>query len=248
MIPKKIHYCWFGGKPLPKSALKCIESWHKYLPDYEIVRWDESNFDVNSIPYTAEAYKAKKYAFVSDYARFYILYHEGGIYFDTDVEVIRPFDDIIAKGPFMGCEHRYKENGTPEDLGVAPGLGLGVEAGHLIIKELLKNYEGLHYILSDGSANKDNIVIYTSKCLCKFGLRNTPMIQSIEGIHIYPVDYFCPISTEDGRLRITQNTRSIHHYDQSWQSPLRNYGRKLILKLGGVQLKDSLKSLLIGKQ
>ena len=97
MIPKVIHYCWFGGKPLPASAQKCIDSWKKFLPGYEIVRWDESNFDVRAIPYISEAYDAGKYAFVSDYARFWVLYNFGGLYFDTDVEVIRPMDDIIAE-------------------------------------------------------------------------------------------------------------------------------------------------------
>lgn len=104
MIPKIIHYCWFGRGPLPELAQKCITSWKKYLPDYEIKEWNEDNFDVNIIPYTAEAYKAKKYAFVSDYARFWILYKFGGIYFDTDVEVIRPIDDIVERGNFMGFE------------------------------------------------------------------------------------------------------------------------------------------------
>lgn len=104
MIPKIIHYCWFGRGPLPELAQKCIASWKKYLPDYEIKEWNEDNFDVNIIPYTAEAYQAKKYAFVSDYARFWIMYHYGGIYFDTDVEVIRPMDDIVANGNFMGFE------------------------------------------------------------------------------------------------------------------------------------------------
>ena len=105
MLPKTIHYCWFGEAPLPKSAQKCIASWKKFFPDYEIKQWDESNYDVDKIPYISEAYKAKKYAFVSDYARFDILYHFGGIYFDTDVEVIRPFDDILDNSPnFMGCE------------------------------------------------------------------------------------------------------------------------------------------------
>ena len=119
MIPKIIHYCWFGRKALPRSAKKCIESWKKYLPDYEIKEWNEDNFDVNMIPYTQEAYSAKRYAFVSDYARFYILYHYGGIYFDTDVEVIKPIDDILEKGAFMGCETIAEEE-IP--LYVAPGL------------------------------------------------------------------------------------------------------------------------------
>lgn len=111
MIPKIIHYCWFGRNPLPELAKQCIASWKRFLPDYEIREWNEDNFDVNIIPYTAEAYKQKKYAFVNDYARFWILYRYGGIYFDTDVEVIRPLDDIIAKGNFMGVESDYCKEG-----------------------------------------------------------------------------------------------------------------------------------------
>ena len=127
MIPKVIHYCWFGRNPLPESAKKCINSWRKYLPDYEIKEWNEDNFDVNIIPYTREAYEVKKYAFVSDYARFWILYHHGGLYFDTDVEVIKPLDDIIDRGPFMGVEVGATSGGAPPL--VAPGLGLGVNPG-----------------------------------------------------------------------------------------------------------------------
>lgn len=131
MIPKIIHYCWFGGNPLPKSAERCIASWRKFLPDYEIKEWNENNYDVHKIQYIQEAYEAKKYAFVSDYARFDILYQYGGIYFDTDVEVLKPLEDIIARGPFMGREAgAYLRNickGYEGDgLAVAPGLGLGV--------------------------------------------------------------------------------------------------------------------------
>ena len=104
MIPKIIHYCWFGRKPLPPLAVKCIESWKKYLPDYTIKEWNEDNFDINIVPYTREAYEVGKYAFVSDYARFYILYHHGGLYFDTDVEVIRPMDDLVGRGAFLAWD------------------------------------------------------------------------------------------------------------------------------------------------
>ena len=124
-IPKIIHYCWFGGKPLPKSAIKCINSWKKFFPDYEIKEWNESNFDVNMIPYTKEAYAAKKYAFVSDFARFWVPHEYGGIYFDTDVEVIRPMDDIIARGAYLGMENRTAIN---------PGLGMAAPAGHPFYK------------------------------------------------------------------------------------------------------------------
>lgn len=244
MIPKVIHYCWFGGKPLPKSAEKCLSSWRKYLSDYEIKRWDESNFDVNIIPYTAQAYLANKYAFVSDYARFWILYKYGGLYFDTDVEVIRNMDDIIARGPFMGCERRAVEGANPQELNVASGLGLGAISNMDLLNEILDFYANKNFINPDGQSCPETVVTYITDIFCKHGLKNTNEIQEINGFSIYPVDYFCPISTEDGKLRISANTRSIHHYDQTWQSPARKFGRKLILKLGGSKLKKTIKHIL----
>ena len=243
MIPKIIHYCWFGHNSLPPLAIKCIESWKKYFPDYEIKEWNEDNFDVNIIPYTKEAYAAKKYAFVSDYARFWILYKYGGLYFDTDVEVIRPMDDIIAKGPFMGCENEVENNGATA-LAVAPGLGLGVNPGLGLYKDLLELYASLHFVDSAGNYNLKTVVDYTTEVLCRHGLRNISEIQYVGGVYIYPVEYFCPISVKDGKLRITSNTRTIHHYAQSWQSPVRKYGRKIVLLLGGEKLKRFLKMLL----
>lgn len=216
-IPKVIHYCWFGRNPLPELAVKCIESWKKYFPDYEIKEWNEDNFDVHIIPYTAEAYEAKKYAYVSDYARFWILYHFGGIYFDTDVEVIKPMDDIIAAGPFMGCEKPYKPGATPNELGVAPGLGLGVNPGLGLYKDLLDYYGNLHFITPNGEINFETIVVHTTKLLCLYGLKNTPLIQECAGVKIYPKEYFCPIDYITKKLELTSNTRTIHHYSGSWQ-------------------------------
>lgn len=251
MIPKVIHYCWFGSNSLPPLAVKCIESWKKYFPDYEIKEWNEENFDVNIIPYTEEAYKAKKYAFVSDYARFWILYHYGGLYFDTDVEVIKPMDAIIARGPFMGCEKDADNKGATANaavpglgLSVNPGLGLGVNPGLGLYSELLQLYSTLHFVKLDGNFNLNTVVEYTTKLLYKHGLRNTNEIQECAGIWIYPQEYFCPISVDDGKLRITSNTVSIHHYAQSWQSPIRKYGRKIVLLLGGTRLKNILKKLI----
>ena len=137
MIPKVIHYCWFGRNPLPKSALKCIASWRIFFPDYEIKEWNEDNFDVNIIKYTQDAYNAKKYAFVSDYARIWILYNYGGIYFDTDVEVIAPMIDIIDKGPYMGFEIDT-QNGN--QYAVAPGLGIATTIGSNIYKQIYIPY------------------------------------------------------------------------------------------------------------
>lgn len=216
-IPKIIHYCWFGGKPLPNMARKCIKSWEKYLPDYDIKEWNESNFDINVIPYVREAYDAKKYAFVSDYARFWILYNHGGVYFDTDVEVIRPIDDIISKGPFMGCQNKYNKYGDPLSLGVAPGLGLAAYKGQKFYKRMLDLYEQLNFKRDDGTLNLTTIVNYTTEVLCQQGLINTPDIQCVDDIFIYPWDYFCPM-TPTLELNITQNSRTIHLYSASWES------------------------------
>lgn len=222
-IPKIIHYCWFGRNPLPPLAIKCIESWKKYLPDYEIKEWNEDNFDVNIIPYTAEAYKAKKYAFVSDYARFWILYKYGGLYFDTDVEVIRPMDEIIQRGAFMGFEMDSKDNkcGT-----VNPGLGLGTLPKTNLYAELLKMYDGVHFIIGDGSLNQKTIVEYTTEVLISKGLEIKRGIQFVEGVFIYPSEYFCPRDIVTKRMHITDNTRTIHHYAGSWCDYKKKYSLK----------------------
>ena len=213
MIPKTIHYCWFGRNPLPESAQKCITSWRKFFPDYEIKEWNEDNFDVNIIPYTREAYEAKKYAFVSDYARFWILYKYGGLYFDTDVEVIKPMYDIIERGPFMGIEIPAKEGVYPK---VAPGLGLGVNPGLDLYKTLLEKYDTLKFKEEDGSLNKKTIVAYTTEILQEKGLRSTNELQEVAGVWIYPADFFNPLDSLTGKLFLTDNTRSIHWYMNSW--------------------------------
>ena len=210
-MEKVIHYCWFGGKPLPRSAEKCIASWKKFLPEYRIVRWDESNFDVNAIPYTREAYAAGKYAFVSDYARFWILYHNGGVYFDTDVELIKNMDDILAKGDFLGVESKM-----PRMITVNPGLGFAASRGSVLLEELLDLYRGLNFLNADGTPCLKNIVEITTEQLLKQGLKNTPEVQECCGFTIYPKDYFCPIDYDTRELVITENTRTIHHYAESW--------------------------------
>lgn len=217
MIPKIIHYCWFGQNPLPPLAKKCIESWRKFLPDYEVKEWNENNFDVNIVRYTREAYEVRKYAFVSDFARFWILYKYGGIYFDTDVEVIKPMDDIIARGPFMGCERdAIAEETCPA---VAPGLGLGVNPGLGLYKEILDLYSTLYFINPDRTLNLRTVVEYTTNILSKKGLRNTEEIQNCGGVWIYPKEYFCPIDQKEHRLVLTKNTLCIHHFAGSWISP-----------------------------
>lgn len=208
MIPKVIHYCWFGGNPLPKSALKCIESWKKFFPNYTIKEWNESNYDVKKIPYIAEAYEAKKYAFVSDYARFDILYHHGGIYFDTDVEVIRSFDDILANGAFMGCE----TNGVD----VAPGLGMAAAPGLDLYKDVLAYYDTQRFLMPDGTMNMETVVTKLSRLLVEHGMQNISGIQGVSDVTIYPKEFFNPLDNNTGEMNITKNTHSIHWYTMSW--------------------------------
>ena len=243
MIPKIIHYCWFGGNPLPELAQKCIASWRKYLPDYEIWQWVEGSplhenetlryenenkmcdkvmeFDVEMIPYTAEAYRQKKYAFVSDYARFWILYKYGGLYFDTDVEVIRPMGEIIAKGNFMGFEANPDGENDPQRYApryayaVNPGVGVGMEAGHPFLKRMLDKYATLEYDTPIFPWGK-TIVAYTTEELCYSGLKNIKGVQEVEGIHVYPSEYFSPIDIVTNRLHVTENTVSIHRFTGTW--------------------------------
>ncbi len=235
-IPKIIHYCWFGGKPLPLLAKKCIDSWKKFLPEYEIKQWDESNFDVNIIPYTSQAYEAKKYAFVSDYARLWLLYKYGGLYFDTDVEVIKPLDNIISSGAFMGCENKFNPNMPPVNLHINPGLGLGALPMMNIFHELLELYDSLQFIKEDGSLNLKTIVEYTSELFVQHGLKNCPNIQRIEGISIYPWDYFCPM-TPTLIMNLTENSVTIHHYSASWEDGKVRLRRKIKRSLGSNTIK-----------
>ena len=214
MIPKIIHYCWFGGNPLPELAIRCINSWKKYLPEYEIKEWNEDNFDVNIIPYTKEAYENKKYAFVSDYALFWILYHYGGVYFDTDVEVIKPMDSIIQKAPYMGCETLAS---SASGIRVAPGLGLAAPANLNLYSEILDFYSSLKFVV-DGKQNLTTVVEITTGILKEKGLVNIDEIQEIEGIRIYPAEYFAARDIAEFTIPQTENSYSIHYYAGSWKS------------------------------
>lgn len=184
-----------------------------YLPDYEIKQWDETNWNVNCCDYVAEAYEAKKWAFVSDYARFDILYKEGGIYFDTDVELIRPIDDLVSKGPFMGFETDY---GLNEEGTVAPGLGLAAYPGLSFYKRVINSYRSDSFILDNGTYNLSTVVARVTGLLKQSGLKSASGVQVVEGIYIYPSEYFNPKDYHSGLVRATSNTRSIHHFSMSW--------------------------------
>ena len=219
-IPKIIHYCWFGRGELPPLAKKCISSWRKYLPDYEIREWNENNFDVSEIDYIREAYAAKKYAFVSDYARFKILYEYGGIYFDVDVEVLKPLDDILKRGGFMGLEQDVT-TGMDETNCVNPGLGLACAPGLGLYKELINLYSNLRFEIAPGVYNEKTVVQYMSETLLKRGLKIKSGIMEFEGLFIYPTEYFCPKSIVTGEINLTENSYTIHHYTASWFSLLK---------------------------
>lgn len=244
MIPKIIHYCWFGGKPLPDLAVKCIESWKKYCPGYEIKEWNERNFDINSCEYIREAYSRKRWAFISDYARFKILYEFGGLYFDTDVELIREIEDIVLKGPFMGEEIGVKDT-LSKKFNIAPGLGLAANPGLGLYKEIIDYYEGIHFIDKDGEEIiLDTVVTKITRLLTRHGFIGNGLIEKVSGIFIYPPEYFCPKNFRTGELCLTENTRSIHHYTASWLNTKESKWNNMELWIGkylGVDFRTKLK-------
>ena len=208
MENKYIHYCWFGDKPLPKLAKKCIQSWKKYLPDYEIIKWSEENFDINECPFVKEAYEKKKYAFVADYARTKALKEMGGIYFDTDMEVTKNIDDLFISDTFLGVE----------DTGyVAVGVWYEKNKNALIPTKLLKIYKDMPGFDLENMADF-SIPKLISNILNEKGLEyGSNEIQKLEGsIYIYPRDYFYPYSYNRDNNKFTDNTRMIHYYDASW--------------------------------
>lgn len=206
MIPKKIHYCWFGGNAKSKLARKCIDSWKKYCPDYEIIEWNESKFDVTQNNYLKFCYENKKWAFLSDMARLMIVYSEGGIYFDTDVEMIKNMDSMLGYGAFFGFENRNN---------IATGLGFGAEAHHPVIKDMLKPYEELQ-MGKDLSYPLVTCPQLNTAALKTWGLQLTGEKQYLKDMIILPADYMNPYDDPTGMLKKTENTLTIHWYSKSW--------------------------------
>jgi mannosyltransferase OCH1-like enzyme len=225
VIPKKIHYCWFGKNPLPESVQKCIASWKKYCPNYEIIEWNEDNYDIHKIPFISDAYKYQKYAFVSDYARLDIIYNEGGIYLDTDVELLRPIDSLLEEKCFMGFEIPGKVN---------TGIGFGAIKQHEFIKENKLVYESMEF----NPKFLNTCVEITTNLFESYGLINKDIEQKLADVTIYPTDYFCPFSIETRRTTITNNTYSIHHYDATW------YGKGKVAKIKKFMLPFKIKARL----
>lgn len=210
MIPRTIHYCWFGKAELPESFRKYMDSWNKYCPNYEIKRWNESNYNYRARKYTAEAYNAEKWAFVSDVARLEIIYNYGGFYFDTDVELIRALDDLRNNVCFMGLE----QNGC-----VATGLGFGAEKGNNFLAENLALYDRISFYNQDGTYNLTPCVQFTTQCLKKkYGPIVRNKIQTLGSVTIYPSSYFCPNLRTDGKADLLPETYSIHWYAATWNT------------------------------
>lgn len=229
MIPKVIHYCWFGHGPIPKLYQACIATWREKMPDYEIKLWNEDNFDVNIILYTAQAYALHKYAFVSDYARFWILYHYGGIYLDADVELLKSLDPIIEKGPYMGCLNVVSKPG--DKLLVSSGLGIACEAGNPIVGDLMKIYGQKTFEFQSSGVQETEVTIGT-QYLRQHGLANINSIQTVEGINIYPAEYFGARLTAMLNVPFTENSYSIHHFEGSWLSPWHKLKRRIANLVG----------------
>jgi len=206
MIPKIIHYCWFGKGEKPKLAEKCISSWKRALPDYELKEWNESNFDININKFVKQAYEYKNYAFVSDYARAYALFHYGGIYLDTDVGVLAKFDKFLSCGMFAGFE----------EGGYVGTCVIGSEPRMPILEEYMEHYNRSSYILDDGSKYKNTNVVLFTKLLEKRGLQRTDVLQTVGGVTVYPRTFFSPYDYINAVSYITPDSCAIHHFAQTW--------------------------------
>ena len=220
-IPKVIHYCWFGKNPIPDKNKVWIESWHKFCPDYEIKLWNEDNYDIAKNKYMLQAYEAGKWGFVPDYARVDIIYNYGGIYLDTDVEIIQPLDDLLYQDAFMGFE---------SDDRVALGLGFGAVKGHPIIKEMRDMYENLSFVKEDGTLNQIPSPTYQTEILLKHGLKKNGSYQIIDKLTVYPEKL---INGKDLQTHIIETlpcTKMIHHYDASWFDSTKRYAEQKRIK------------------
>lgn len=229
MIPKKIHYFWIGGNPKPESVLFCIESWKNCCPEYEIIEWNESNYDFTKNEYMRQAYDAKKWGFATDFGRLDVVYKYGGIYFDTDVEVIKPLDELLVNKAFMGFDQTVER----EKL-VANGLGFGAEPGFAILREMMEMYEKTAFIREDGSLNLLPTPYYSTRCLKKHGLRNEDCDQLIDGVMVYASDVLCPKSYNTGQIKLTDRTVSIHHFDATWMDAAQKKKHERSVKINSV--------------
>ena len=206
-IPKIIHYCWFGGKEIPDFLKKCMESWYKLCPDYEIRRWDENNFDVSKYPFTKQAAENKKYGFITDVARLDILYEYGGIYMDTDVKLLKSFDDLLFNKGFVGVERWGNINS---------GGGIGAVPHHPMIREMLDYRLKYPFIFEDGTQNIETNGLYETTPFVRHGMRIDNTLQIINGMTVYPASVFHPYDYMSCEEKIEDNTVAVHYFYGGW--------------------------------
>lgn len=223
MKTKIIHYCWFGNNDKSELIKKCIESWHKFAPNFEIREWNEDNFDIHCCKYVEEAYSRKKWAFVSDYCRFYILNSYGGVYLDTDVELIKSINDLPDN--FVAFENPSYVNS---------GLIRAARTGDTICKLMLESYHNDRFILKNGDLNLVTVCVRETAILKKLGLKCNNTLQVVADTTAYPTDYFCPLDYLTNKIKITENTHSIHHYAATWYSQKEDFAKAYRLKLAKV--------------
>ena len=251
MIPKIIHYCWFGKNPKPPLAEKCIRSWREKCPDYEIIEWNEDNVNIKDCPlYVRQSYKEGRWAFVTDYVRLKVVYEQGGIYLDTDVEVLKPFDSLLEEKSFFGIEG--------EEF-VATGLGFGSEAGTKILADLMNDYEGISLYQEKGVIDVTACPARNTKIFKKYGFEPQNKLQRLDdGVLVLPTEFLCPMNYITKELNITDATFSVHWYSSSWidkkikknekkrirKSRFKSKTRKLIISLIGEKNYKKIKELI----
>lgn len=243
MIPKIIHYCWFGKGPKNDLAFKCIESWKRVLPDYQIKEWNEENFDISQNTYTKEAYDSRKFAFVTDYVRLYALYFEGGVYMDTDVEVLKSYTPFLNHKAFSGFE---------TDGNVPTGM-MAAEKGSIWAKELLDGYADRKFILDNGQFDMTTNTAVITQYMISKGLVLNNTYQDFPGLcTMYPADFFCPKDHRTGKIKCTKNTVCIHHFAGSWLdhgfwSDFRHNLKLLLVRIFGEKLISFLSDIVTGR-
>jgi hypothetical protein len=228
MIPKLIHYCWFGGRPLPEEYSAYIEGWKRVLPDYEFKLWNESNFNVNIVPFTAQVAAVKKWGFIVDYIRAWAVYNYGGVFLDADVEIVKPLDDLLRDNVcFAGFEDKKHIN---------PGSIFAGEKNCRIARELMDFYAQYSFVKENGELNQTASPVIFTDMLMKYGLKQKNVYQNLGMFTAYPTDYFCPKDFVTGETKITTNTYTIHHFAMSWFSELDMFlitrRRNIIARLG----------------
>lgn len=241
MIPKIIHYCWFGGKKKNDEVKSCIDSWHSMCSDYEIIEWNETNFDINTVPYVKEAYQQKKWAFVSDYVRLYALEKYGGIYLDTDVEIIKSLNSFLQNKTFFGAESKYS---------ICTAV-IGAEKNASFVDELLTMYNGIHFINQqdmDLTPNSQRIYKYLEK---NYSYKCSEKVVNLDNCTIYPKDYFSPINCYTYKKEITVNTHCIHWFAGTWKNKNEifiNKAKAIVTRIIGEDCRNMLKMKLEAKE